>query len=393
MTAEMMDPNTDTLRAAADYWDAHANHDPLWSILSDPAKTDGRWNLDEFMATGRREIALLWNDLARLGRLQAPSHALDFGCGVGRLTQALASRCGSVVGVDISARMLDHARQINQRPSVSFALLDPSGRIPGSSSFDFIYSNIVLQHVEPDISEAIIRQFCRRLAPHGCAVFQLPSHWETATDAQPTAMAEPAYAVEIVGIDTPTSLPRGARASVTARVRNISPSTWAQAATGVIRAGNHWLTPEGEMVVQDDGRGHVPNIVRAGEEFSTSFDITAPDAAGSYVLELDLVHEGITWFGDRRRSTWRGIVTVGAGEAIPSARDAAFPATPTPSAAASVAPWQPKLDGPSPGPLPMFAIPRERVLSIAQEEGRRVLSAEDDGRGRPEWASYRYYIV
>ena len=40
--------------------------------------------------------------------------ALDFGCGVGRLTQALALHFDAVTGVDISGPMLEHARAHNR---------------------------------------------------------------------------------------------------------------------------------------------------------------------------------------------------------------------------------------------------------------------------------------
>ena len=37
-------------------WDEIGRLDALWAILSDPAKRHGRWDVDEFFATGRREI-------------------------------------------------------------------------------------------------------------------------------------------------------------------------------------------------------------------------------------------------------------------------------------------------------------------------------------------------
>ena len=47
--------------------------------------------------------------------LRVPHHqALDFGCGVGRLTQALAEHFERVAGVDIAASMIARARQENR---------------------------------------------------------------------------------------------------------------------------------------------------------------------------------------------------------------------------------------------------------------------------------------
>ena len=37
-------------------WEVFAETDPLWAIMSDPRKRNGRWELAEFFQTGRRQI-------------------------------------------------------------------------------------------------------------------------------------------------------------------------------------------------------------------------------------------------------------------------------------------------------------------------------------------------
>ena len=44
-----------------------------------------------------------------------------------------------------------------------------------SASFGFIYSNIVLQHIEPRDQRSYLKEFVRVLTPRGVLVFQLPS--------------------------------------------------------------------------------------------------------------------------------------------------------------------------------------------------------------------------
>jgi len=68
------------------FWEDAARKDPLWAILSDPAKKHRGWKLEDFFETGRREISLLLHQLSTLGFCSAGGTALDFGCGVGRLT-------------------------------------------------------------------------------------------------------------------------------------------------------------------------------------------------------------------------------------------------------------------------------------------------------------------
>ncbi len=43
--------------------------------------------------------------------------ALDFGCGVGRLTQALADYFNEVAGVDVSPTMVNKALEYNKKPT------------------------------------------------------------------------------------------------------------------------------------------------------------------------------------------------------------------------------------------------------------------------------------
>src|SRR5688500_10455568 len=94
-------------------WDQLGREDPLWAVLTRPDRRGRTWDEDEFFATGRREIAEV---LGRLPELpgESPRRALDFGCGVGRLTQALAERFDAVVGVDVAASMIEEARARNR---------------------------------------------------------------------------------------------------------------------------------------------------------------------------------------------------------------------------------------------------------------------------------------
>jgi SAM-dependent methyltransferase len=151
--------------------------DALWAILSDPAKRYGRWDVDEFMATGRREIDAMLAAAERWNLPERRDRALDFGCGVGRLTQALARHFVGVTGVDISEVMVSRARTIHADvPNCSFEVLRGGLAAVPDRSFDCIYSRIVLQHIaDRRVTEAHVRDFVRLLADGGLLVFQLPS--------------------------------------------------------------------------------------------------------------------------------------------------------------------------------------------------------------------------
>jgi SAM-dependent methyltransferase len=162
-------------------WEHWGKTDPLWAILSEQGKENNQWNLQQFLERGEAEISALFLRLEQLGLTPTPERALDFGCGVGRLSQALAGRFDKVEGVDISASMLEMAQRLNhfgQRCSYHHNP-QPDLRLFADSSFTFIYSNITLQHIPPPLAMGYITEFIRLMRDNSLAVFQLPSHFES----------------------------------------------------------------------------------------------------------------------------------------------------------------------------------------------------------------------
>jgi SAM-dependent methyltransferase len=157
-------------------WDVLGKEDPFWAILTAGDKKDNKWDLGEFFASGDREITELMQYLSSVGVECARGRALDFGCGVGRLTQPLATYFTKVIGIDIAPSMIAQAQALDRKGRCQFMLNERADlSLFPDGEFDFIYSNIVLQHMRPVYSTAYIREFSRVLAPGGVAVFQLPS--------------------------------------------------------------------------------------------------------------------------------------------------------------------------------------------------------------------------
>jgi SAM-dependent methyltransferase len=161
--------NLETLK---NNWESLAERDALFAILTDHRRVGGKWNVDEFMATGKAEIETVMHHLSSIRRIpDYAGKALDFGCGVGRVTQALAPRFTSCVGVDISQQMIDKAKSLNRYAHCRY-VANSAEQLPfADASFSFIYSNIVLQHVPRRFSTAYLREFVRVLAPGGILVF------------------------------------------------------------------------------------------------------------------------------------------------------------------------------------------------------------------------------
>jgi SAM-dependent methyltransferase len=159
-------------------WEEMAAVDPFWAVLTDPRQRHGGWPTQAFFETGTGEIANIMQIAETLGYSGIRKSALDFGCGLGRTTRALAQFVEECVGVDISERMVVQAQKLNVDCHNCTFLVSTEANLRHfeSSRFDFVYCNLVLQH-QPNRNLAVgyIGEFLRVLRPGGMLVFQMPS--------------------------------------------------------------------------------------------------------------------------------------------------------------------------------------------------------------------------
>lgn len=157
-------------------WDKIGRVDPFWGILTMPDKKGQKWDQEEFFATGIKEIKHVMEEIKSLGIKLDEDQALDFGCGVGRLTQALAKHFSVIYGVDISEAMIGQAIKYNRKPKCHFIVNNQDNlSLFEDRSFDFIYSNITLQHMPPALAKKYLKEFLRMIKPNGLIVFQMLS--------------------------------------------------------------------------------------------------------------------------------------------------------------------------------------------------------------------------
>ena len=166
-------------------------NDPLWAILTDNNKRGGKWDPEEFFALGREEINGVMAYLDVLNVKICLGNALDFGCGVGRLTQGLCHHFDYVTGVDISKTMIDGAMRFNKfgTKCTYITNIEPHLKCLDNDTFDLVYTNIVLQHMPPRYQVEYIKEFFRVLKPGGMALFQV----RTAKGHKSGSLAEKIY--------------------------------------------------------------------------------------------------------------------------------------------------------------------------------------------------------
>jgi len=160
-------------------WEGLAQNDALWSILTDKKKKGEKWNKQKFYTSGEQEVSDILGYISGQGiKSKDHEHALDFGCGAGRISRALASRFKKVTGVDASPTMLHLAREENQdmKRKLQFVLNQEEDlRQFPDNSFSITFSVITLQHIPQAQSLGFIAEFVRLIKPGGLAIFQVPT--------------------------------------------------------------------------------------------------------------------------------------------------------------------------------------------------------------------------
>ncbi|MCK4644392.1 class I SAM-dependent methyltransferase, partial [bacterium] len=100
---------------------------------------------------------------------------LDFGCGPGYLSYAVAKYAKSVIGTDISKGVIKCAEILNSGKNIKYVL----GKMNGLSKFqdkrfDLIYTFAVFQHLNDLQFEKFLREFKRILKPGGKVTCHIP---------------------------------------------------------------------------------------------------------------------------------------------------------------------------------------------------------------------------
>jgi 2-polyprenyl-3-methyl-5-hydroxy-6-metoxy-1,4-benzoquinol methylase len=156
-------------------WDRLGRDNALGAILTKDGQVT-QWTLDDFLASGRADAAKFMASLQRIAPAAPRRRALDFGCGVGRLTRALADHFQAIVGMDVAPSMVEQARSLHADCSRCTFTLNRSTRLDGvqDGAFDVVYCRLVLQHIRPVLVRQYIPELIRVVAPGGVLMFQLP---------------------------------------------------------------------------------------------------------------------------------------------------------------------------------------------------------------------------
>jgi SAM-dependent methyltransferase len=134
---------------------------------------------DELIGDPHRGAEELRDLFGRLGGPPGGARCLEVGCGTGRMTVAIAQQFEEILAVDVSPKMIEHAREAVAESGLSNVRFE---LVPGDSLAgvperwaDVLVCYLVLQHF-PSKKNVVsyFAEFERVLAPGGEAFVQLP---------------------------------------------------------------------------------------------------------------------------------------------------------------------------------------------------------------------------
>ncbi|WCM28047.1 class I SAM-dependent methyltransferase [Sphingomonas sp. QA11] len=166
------------MRSTDTDWAAIGEVEPYFGVLSSVDYL--RDNLtahtrDQFFASGEADMASVIAHIRdRYDPDFHPRHAIDFGCGVGRLALAMAKVADRVTGVDISPGMLVEASRNGEARGAGNVTFAENLLVAGDA--DWVNSFLVFQHIPPERGFALMGQLFGQLRPGGVASIHLTAY-------------------------------------------------------------------------------------------------------------------------------------------------------------------------------------------------------------------------
>jgi len=153
------------------FWNARAREDPFYFVdTRQPYKApdpDRFWDSEPLLDYILDELGV---------RVSAGDTVLEIGCGIGRITRALAGRTKEVIALDISDEMLRQARELNPQLANVRWMLGDGASLAGVAdhSVDACVSTVVFQHLpKSELAFRYVQEIGRVLRPRGWAALQV----------------------------------------------------------------------------------------------------------------------------------------------------------------------------------------------------------------------------
>jgi hypothetical protein len=126
------------------------------------------------------------------------------------------------------------------------------------------------------------------------------------TSPMSMALPEDGFKADIIIINPPSLMNKDSVYNFRVRVRNVSNAIWPVIGqpNGIykINLAYRWLDKNGKMLIPDGLRTPLSQDLEPNKEITLNAVVRSPDKRGKYILQFDMVQEGVAWFGDKKGS-------------------------------------------------------------------------------------------
>jgi 2-polyprenyl-3-methyl-5-hydroxy-6-metoxy-1,4-benzoquinol methylase len=181
-------------------WDQRAIENHRYYIVNSQAN----WSDEEFRRSGDGTVShYVLNDMVNVCQARRPvdMKVLDFGCGAGRLTRALAKVFGQVDGIDISAEMIRIARSaLADVPNVRIHHSNGSDLdVLGDEVFDFAFAFSVFHHIPSKVAiRDCIAEVGKHLRPGSLFKFEVQGDFNFEPPKDDTWLGTPLSEADVI---------------------------------------------------------------------------------------------------------------------------------------------------------------------------------------------------
>ena len=171
-------------------WERYGRENPYYGVLTWSTYLGRELagsSREHFFRSGENDLNTMMALVQRhIGKTRRFHRALEFGCGVGRMTLPLAAHADRVVGVDVSAAMCAEGARNRDAAGINNLVftLPEHGLDTDLPPYDLIYSYNVFQHIPVDEGLRYLERLLDCLKPGGVAVLHF-----TCVDPRPAWQA------------------------------------------------------------------------------------------------------------------------------------------------------------------------------------------------------------
>ena len=159
-----------TIESSRKFWNEKASQNAYWYISSF-GPYENR-DLEQFWNSG----AMIWRDIQNATGFRPSSnqHVVEIGCGVGRISRAIAADVSQIDAFDISKEMVERAREL-KLSNANFHVGSGEGLHPAPDhSADFVLAYCVFQHLPSmELLAGYLREMVRVAKPGATIAFTL----------------------------------------------------------------------------------------------------------------------------------------------------------------------------------------------------------------------------